>query len=84
MIDVSFIEPSHVLGTVLIVSASIFAYLVRKFKCLDKQDKRGWRQSTALIILANRLDDIYQEQHGKKSNLGKEMETILKDDKGEL
>jgi len=84
MLDVSWVEPGHVLGTVLIVSASIFGYLIRKFKCIDKQDKRGWRQSTALIVLANRVDDIYHEQHGKKSNLGKEVETILKDDKGEL
>jgi len=63
---------------------AFYAWFRRLSKCIDKNDKRGWRQSKALIILANRLDDIYEKQHGDKVNLGPEIEVILKDSNGDL
>lgn len=67
------------------IVAAFYAWLKSLKKCVDKNDKRGWRQSKALIILANRLDDIYAENHeGGKPNLGPEIETILKDSNGDL
>jgi hypothetical protein len=70
-------------------------YFRSKFKCItdlkkefaDFKDQYGDRQlrhSKAFIILANRIDDINEEQHGKKINLGPEIETILKDRHGNL
>lgn len=53
-------------------------------KCSVKTDARTLRQSKALIVLANRIDDINKEQHGKQLNLGPEIEVILKDKDGNL
>lgn len=86
--------------TIAIISpglAAIIGYLRSKFKCITeiKQDleklkdnvgDRQLRQSKALIILANRMDNINKEQHPDKSalHLGDEIETILKDKNGNL
>ena len=73
---------------ILLVSTPItiailkYAHTIRK--CIDKADMRTFRISKALIVLANRLDDIIQEQHGKTNNLGPEIEVILQDDHGNL
>lgn len=66
------------------VIGGVIGWLKNKFKCIDKVDKRSFRQSKAIIILANRLDDINQDQHGKDLNLGAEVEEILKDQYGNL
>ena len=81
-----------------IISPGIIAfvgYFRSKFKCVTDLKKefynfkntygdRQLRHSKAFIILANRIDDINEEQHGKKINLGPEIETILKDRHGNL
>lgn len=77
--------------------AAIVGYLRSKFKDIqeikddlenlkDKLGDRQLRQSKALIILSHRLDDINGHQHPEKSpiNLGPEIETILKDNHGNL
>ena len=66
----------------LVVSVGIFKYFQNIKRCLDKADKRTFRISKALVVLANRLDDIYKETHLKELNLGPEVETILKDSHG--
>ena len=66
------------------IVGAFYAWLRSLKKSVDKNDKRGWRQSKALIILANRLDDIYLQEHKGKANLGPEIETILKDSNGDL
>jgi len=69
----------------------VLGYFRKRFSCIPKlveevedERERSLRQSKGLIILAHRLDDINFDQHGKKMNLGPEMETILKDEKGNL
>ena len=83
---------------IVIAVASAFvtplvAYFRKKFRCIsevkdiqDDQKQRSLRQSKALIVLANRIDDINFNQHPEKGklNLGPEIETILKDERGHL
>jgi len=66
------------------LTGAFYAWFRRLSKCIEKNNRRGWRQSKALIILANRLDDIYERKHGDKVNLGPEIEEILKDSNGDL
>ena len=73
-----------VLGVMGLSLSPLLAWLRGKFKCIDKLNKRTFRQSKALIILANRFDDINEDQHGKDHHLGNEVEEILKDEKGNL
>ncbi len=73
-----------ILGIIMVIMTPVFVWLRGKFKCIDKVNKRTFRQSKALIILANRLDDIIEDQHGKDHHLGDEVEEILKDDRGNL
>jgi hypothetical protein len=76
---------------------AIIGYLRSKFKCIaeikieldslkDSLGDRQLRQSKALIILANRMDDINKVQHADSGplHLGNEIETILKDKHGNL
>jgi hypothetical protein len=77
--------------------AAIIGSLRTKFKCITEIKKdledlkdsighRQLRQSKALIILANRMDDINKIQHADQGplHLGNEIETILKDEHGRL
>ena len=75
--------------------AVIMAYFRSRFRCVtelkiefekfkDTYGDRQLRHSKAFIILANRLDDINKKEHGHNTNLGPEIETILKDRHGNL
>ena len=95
-----FTEHQAFLETVAIILAItgptaglVIGYFKKKFACVPKlarqadvQDARTLRQSKALIILSYRIDDINNFQHpnNNKSNLGPEIETILKDENGKL
>lgn len=66
------------------IVGAFYAWLKSLKKCVDKNAKRTWRQSKSLILLANRLDDLYDKNHSGGANLGRDVETILKDNNGEL
>lgn len=71
-----------VVPVLTIVSIAIVKVLLNFKKCLDKQDKRTFRISKALSVMAHRSDDIDEDQHGKKNNLGPEVDKILQDSHG--
>ena len=71
-------------GILVPIIIGFATWLRKQRECTVNTDARTLRQSKALIVLANRMDDINFEQHGKKLNLGPEIETILKDAKGDL
>jgi len=75
------------------IAGAVIGFIRKKLSCVsmikedvEEQKQRGLRQSKGLIILSYRLDDLnnYQHPDNNKSNLGPEMETILKDEKGDL
>lgn len=88
----TFVETvAIILGITGPAAGLVLAYFKKKFRCIPKlasevgdQRDRSLRQSKGLIILAYRMDDINFDQHKKKLNLGPEMETILKDEEGNL
>lgn len=93
--EVSLLENLEIIAITLgiagVIIAPILGWIRSKFKCIgevktavDKADERSLRQSKGLIILSYRIDAINFDQHKKKLNLGPEMETILKDEKGDL
>jgi uncharacterized membrane protein len=73
-----------VFAIVVVILTPVVVWLKGKFRCIDKVSKRSFRQSKALIILANRFDNINEDQHGKDHHLGDEVEEILKDEHGDL
>lgn len=89
MTDVNFsgIIPYVVYPIVVAGILGIYAYVRRKFGCIDVVAARSLRQSHALIQNAYRQDEITQALHPDslvKSNLGPMMESALKDEKGNL
>lgn len=97
--DTDWIQILEAIGIAMAVTgpgiAAVIGYFRSKFRCIkelrddldelkDSLGDRQLRQSKALIILANRLDRINHDQHGKSLDLGPEVETILKDKKGNL
>ena len=66
------------------ITIGIVRYTQKKFKCVDVISKSSFRTKKALRVLANRLDDIDTEQHGKSHNLGPEIELILKDEREQI
>lgn len=64
--------------------AAIYAWFRTVKKCVDKNNKRTFRQSQATIIMAKRLDYIFEQEHGKNLNLANEVEQLLRDAEGNL
>ncbi len=75
--------------------AAFIAWIRGNFKCIkelkkefyDFKDHYGDRQlrhSKAFIIIAHRMDKINKDQHDEDTELGEEIETILKDRHGNL
>ncbi len=77
--------------------AAIIGYFRSKFKCLadlrndfesfkDAYGERQLRHSKAFIIICKRLDMVNSRQHPDRSplNLNEDIETILKDENGNL
>jgi|APSaa5957512535_1039671.scaffolds.fasta_scaffold05906_10 hypothetical protein len=85
------IDPTQVhllILTVLgpITAAAVIAWIKSKTKCLDKIDKRSFRQSQALIVMAQEIDKQTNHAHpdDTPSELAKTVEKLLKDEKGDL
>ncbi len=66
------------------IFATIYAWFRTIKKCVDKNNKRTFRQSQATIIMAKRLDYIFEQEHGKNLNLANEVEQLLRDAEGNL
>jgi len=75
------------IGAIVVPVAILIAKAINGQRtCLMNQDKRSFRQSQALIVLANELDDLHRESHPSASpaHLGKKIDTILRDENGNL
>ena len=75
--------------------AAFIAWIRGNFKCIkelrkdfekfkDQYGDRQLRHSKAFIIIARRMDKINKDQHDEDTELGEEIETILKDRHGNL
>ncbi|GEM_PF-4286970 len=63
----------------------LIAWIRKKTMCLDKIDKRSFRQSQALLVLSQEIDKQTNKAHpGTESELAERVETILKDEEGKL
>ena len=85
------IDPIQVRLTMLTIvgpaiTGIILAWVKSKTKCLSKIDKRSFRQSKALIVMAQEIDRQANYAHHKnqKSDLSETIEELLKDEKGNL
>lgn len=78
MIEIIF----AIIGVVGPLAIGFGAWLKRQRECTINTDQRTLRIAKALYVLANRMDDINEDQHGKKLNLGSEMKVILQDSEG--
>ena len=72
----------------IIVSVTIpviLAWVKTKTNCLDKVDRRTFRISKAMIILAEDIDKQTNQSHpDTDSTLHKRVKEILQDEKGDL
>jgi len=66
------------------ILGAVYAWFRTVKKCVDKNNKRTFRQSQATIIMAKRLDYIFEQEHGKNLNLANEVEQLLRDAEGNL
>jgi hypothetical protein len=71
-----------IIGIIIPITGAFAAWLKRQRQCTINTDQRTLRIAKALYVLANRIDDINEDQHGKKMNLGPEMKVILQDSEG--
>lgn len=69
-----------------ITAGAVIAWIKSKTKCLDKIDRRSFRQSQALIVMAQEIDRQTNHAHPDvvPSDLAKTVEKLLKDEKGNL
>lgn len=88
MSELSAIEIHVYILTALapIIAGGLYAFIKAKLRCLDKIDKRSFRQSQALILLGDKLDDFKKQNHkdGPTPTFRRDIEQILKDEKGNL
>ncbi len=71
-----------IIGIVSPIIIGFAAWLKKQRECTINTDQRTLRIAKALFVLASRMDDINEDQHGKKLNLGPEMKVILQDSEG--
>lgn len=67
-------------------TAAVGTGIMKMWKCLQKQDKRSWRQSQAFMLLVELIDDQTQDLHPgtKVHDIKERIQRILKDDNGEF
>lgn len=88
MVELDYTQIHLIVLTILgpILATGIIAWIKTKTKCLSKIDKRSFRQSKALILLAEQIDNQTNHAHPKdqESNLATTMKDQLTDEKGNL
>ena len=62
------------------ISVGLIRFIQKTLQRVARNSKASFRIKKAILVLANRLDDIDVQQHGKSHNLGPEIELLLKDD----
>ena len=75
----------YILGP--IIAGAIFVFFKAKIKCVDKIEKRTFRQSKGMLNMAANLDTITNRLHPEEkdnSNFYEQMERDLKDENGNL
>lgn len=68
------------------VTAGIGGFLLKMWRCIQKQERRGWRQSQAFMLLVELIDDQTEDLHPnvKVHDIKDRIQRILKDDNGEF
>ena len=63
----------------------VIAFVRQKLRCIEKIDKRSFRQSQAFLVYAEMIDNQTNiTQNNQNSNLRDTIEGLLKDEKGNL
>ena len=73
-----------ILGPAIV--GTLAAYFKTKIKCLDKIDKRSFRQSKGMLNMAAKLDELKEQLHPGtfKPTFYQQMQRDLTDEKGNL
>jgi len=76
--ELDFYQIITIVLLILIPSSIAIGRFVQKtLSRITRNSKAIFRQKKAILVLSNRQDDIYLEQHGKSHNLGPEIELLL-------
>ena len=62
-------------------------FIIGLWRCVKNQGKRGWRQSNAMILMAETQDEMITFLHPDKKNITKikpKIDRLLRDSKGNL
>lgn len=79
--ELDFYQGITIVLLILIPSSiAIVKFIQKTLSRITKNSKAVFRHKKAILVLANRQDDIDLEQHGKSHNLGPEIELLLKDE----
>lgn len=64
----------------------IYNYFRGRLHCIDVVNDRTERQSKAILLIAQKLDNKFQNSHSspENTNFAEEVETALKDNHGNL
>lgn len=82
MIELDFYQIIMIILLLAIPSAIALGRFIQKTLArITRNSKANFRVKKAVLVLANRLDDINLEQHGKHNNLGPEIELLLENEK---
>lgn len=76
-----------VIGSLLTAGLlGIFKYFRDRMHCIDKINERTERQSKAILLIAQKLDNKFQNSHSspENTNFAEEVETTLQDSQGNL
>lgn len=75
-----------IFGYVIIIGiGGVVSFCTAVYRCVQKQGKRGYRQSQAILILAKNIEEQTKRDHPDyNGGLYKEAEISLKDEKGNL
>lgn len=78
------IIPDDIVSELIVLSIiGGIGWLSRMYLCIRKQEKRSWRQSQAIALIAQAEDENMAEYHPKKKgSLYTAVDRMLKDDSG--
>lgn len=82
------VVPDWLAGPLLVAFfTGLGGWMTTIYRCVHKQSKRGWRQSQAIMLIAEHIQEETRRLHHNDKNapdLGKKVERILKDEHGQF
>jgi|APSaa5957512535_1039671.scaffolds.fasta_scaffold68530_3 hypothetical protein len=81
------IETQVIAGLILAGILGSAGFITALYRCVKNQDKRSWRQSQAILTLAETQDEVTRILHPKEDKLPTALPKVqrqLKDGKGNL